>query len=110
MPALSVSQVESYVLLWELLSSLKKLTHLATDLCMLKSGEKKIVSVCHSLQALELHFSNGCTSCLGSQNLCYGDSCCMNHKKDFLFPHFPSLLYCRMSCFLYCGLRQAVYS
>ena len=29
------SSVESYLLLWELLSSIKKLTHLAIDLCML---------------------------------------------------------------------------
>ena len=33
---LSVSAVESHVLLWELLSSLKKLTHLNIDLCMVK--------------------------------------------------------------------------
>ena len=30
-----VSSVESYLLLWELLSSIKKLTHLAIDVCML---------------------------------------------------------------------------
>ena len=30
-----VSSVESYLLLWELLSSIKKLTYLAIDLCML---------------------------------------------------------------------------
>ena len=32
---ISTSSVESYLLLWELLSSIKKLTHLAIDLCML---------------------------------------------------------------------------
>ena len=30
-----VSSMASYLLLWELLSSIKKLTHLAIDLCML---------------------------------------------------------------------------
>lgn len=112
---ISASQVESFQLLWELLSSLKKLTHLATDLCMLKSGEQKLVSLsesCRSIQALELYFSDSCTSCLGSQSFCssslFGGACSVDHNKDFLFPHFPSLTYCRVSCYPYCGLRQAI--
>ena len=36
---ISVSQVESYLLLWELLSSAKNLTHLAVELCTLIPGD-----------------------------------------------------------------------
>ena len=36
-----MASVESYLLLWELLSSVKKLTHLAIDLCMLMPDESQ---------------------------------------------------------------------
>ena len=56
-----VSSVESYLLLWELLSSIKKLTHLAIDLCMLiqcsncdSADKEKLIGMlgkCGSLKA-----------------------------------------------------------
>ena len=56
--------VESCLLLWELLSSIKKLTHLAIDLCMLihnncynAADKNKLICMlrnCGSLKALEV--------------------------------------------------------
>ena len=60
---ISVSSVESFLLLWELLSALKKLTYLGADLCMLKLCKsddvikQKIVTIFqsfHSLKTLEM--------------------------------------------------------
>ena len=82
--------------LWKLLSSIKRLTHLAIDLCMLKPIDSDhkgclidMLKRCHSLKALELH----CGSC---------------KNKDFIFSHFPSLTYCRMSDFVYSGFKYAI--
>ena len=84
---ISVASVESYLLLWELLSSVKKLTHLAIDLCMLIPDESQrndkqrvigLLSSCKSLLALEI------SSCqhAGCENV-----------EDLWFSHFPSLVY-----------------
>ena len=84
---ISVASVESYLLLWELLSSIKKLTHLAIDLCMLTLGNfrnsdrQKVIGMfrsCENLQALET------SSC---QHADY------ENVEDLLFCHFPSLVY-----------------
>ena len=72
------SSVESYLLLWELLSSIKKLTHLAIDLCMLihinnncynAADKDKLIGMlgnCDSLKALEIiqTFCDECQKCL----------------------------------------------
>ena len=63
MEGIPPSFVESYLLLWELLSSIKKLTHLAIDLCMLiqssdSSDREKLIGMlrkCGSLKALEVN-------------------------------------------------------
>ena len=89
-----VSSVESYLLLWELLSSIKKLTHLAIDLCMLiqssncdSADKEKLIGMlgkCGSLKALEIIHD---IFCEGRQNV----------TNDLLFSHFPSLVYVRLS-------------
>ena len=104
---ISVLKVESYVCLWEILSSTMKLTHLAIDICMVKpfdSGDdvnkQKLINmfkVCHSLQALEIHGK--------SKKLC---SRC-NNSTDLLFLQFPSLKQCRISSLPYSG-RECVLS
>ena len=93
--------LHSYLDLWELLSSIKRLTHLAIDLCMLKpidSDHKgcliNMLKRCHSLKALELHCGRWCSEC--------------SKNKDFIFSHFPSLTYCRMSDFVYSGFKYAI--
>ena len=91
-----VSSVESYLLLWELLSSIKKLTHLAIDLCMLiqssncDSADKEeligMLGKCGSLKALEIIEKFNCEECI---NVC--------SVSNLLFSHFPSLVYVRLS-------------
>ena len=58
-----MSFVESYMLLWELLSSIKKLSYLAIDLCMIllynfdDDDEQKLFTMCkgcHSLLVLHV--------------------------------------------------------
>ena len=59
-----MSSVESYLLLWELLSNIKRLTHLAIDLCMLIQGStcdsadrQTLIDMfrnCDKLKALEI--------------------------------------------------------
>ena len=95
------SSVQSSLGLWELLSSMKKLTHLAIDLCLLKpfdTDNKECIinnlKCCNSLQALELHCGRWCNKC--------------SDNKDFLFSHLPSLMYCRMSNFVYSGFKYAI--
>ena len=81
------SSVESYLLLWELLSSIKRLTHLTIDSCMLiqssDNGDKeKLIAMltnCGSLKALEIM---ECQS--------------VHSVNDLLFSHFPSLVYVRL--------------
>ena len=82
-----VSSVESYLLLWELLSSIKRLTHLAVDFCMLiqnsdSADKQKLIAMltnCGSLKALEI------VKCQSVHRL-----------NDLLFSHFPSLVYVRL--------------
>ena len=99
---ISVSRVESHVLLWELFSSLKKLTHLAIDLCLMKASnanKQKCIDMfktCQCLKALEItrDYINGCREC--------------TDVTDFYFSYFPSLTYCRMYCFRYSALTYAI--
>ena len=93
--------LRSYLVLWKLLSSIKRLTHLAIDLCMLKPIDSdhngyliNLLKRCHSLKALELHCGRWCSEC--------------SKNKDFIFSHFPSLTYCRMSDFVYSGFKYAI--
>ena len=97
---ISVSSVESYLLLWELLSSIKKLTHLAIELCMLIPGDpddankEKLIDMlrsCVTLQALEVNRHGWgviCVECAQEVT---------SYVEDFLFSHFPSLAYVRLS-------------
>ena len=96
---ISVSLVESYLLLWELLSSIKKLTYLAIELCMIflydldNDDKQKLFTMCkgcHSLLALDVY-------CDGRHY--QGMNCreCLSLNENFLFIHFPSLTYCAMS-------------
>ena len=62
--------LHSYLDLWELLSSIKRLTHLAIDLCMLKPIDNdhkgcliNMLKRCHSLKALELQCGRWCSEC-----------------------------------------------
>ena len=95
---ISKSRVESRVLLWKLLSRLKKLTHLAIDLCLTKAysanRQKLIINMfkaCQCLKALEI--TCNCRRC--------------NSVEDFFFSYFPSLTYCRM---LYCSRSALSYA
>ena len=97
---ISVASVESYLLLWELLSSIKKLSHLAIELCMLIPGDRddankqKLIGMlrsCGSLKALEVNRHGWgviCIECAQEVTSCV---------EDFLFSHFPSLAYVRLS-------------
>ena len=104
-----VSSVESYLLLWELLSSIKKLTHLAIDLCMLiqssdcdSADKEKLIGMlgkCGSLKALEM------------KECVYYCKECQNvpSVNDLLFSHFPSLVYVRLSqAWCTTGLKYAI--
>ena len=93
-----VSEKESCLLLWELLSSIKRLTHLAIDLCMLihinnncynAADKDKLIGMlrnCKSLKALEV------TKPFKQIFNCE----CLN-VNDLLLDYFPSLLYVRIS-------------
>ena len=91
---IDVSRVESYLLLWHLLSSLKKLTLLTIDLCMIllyydsdDDDKQRLVTMCescYSLLALNVHL--GHWRCSG----------CYSRNVNFLFSHFPSLTYCAL--------------
>ena len=73
---IDVSRVESYLLLWDLLSSLKKLTLLTIDLCMIllydfdDDDQQRLVTKCkscHSLLALIVHLGReSCIECNSS--------------------------------------------
>ena len=89
-----MSSVESYLLLWKLLSSIKMLTHLAIDLCMLIQSRNcdvdklKLIHMlrsCDNLKALEMIQSWLCVSCEEIHSI-----------EDLLFSHFPSLVYVRL--------------
>ena len=94
---ISVSFVESYMLLWELLSSIKKLTYLAIDLCMIllydfdDDDEQKLFTMCegcHSLLTLEVHRER--PEHRGRESSIE----CNSINENFLFSHFPSLTCC----------------
>ena len=90
-----LSSMESCLLLWELLSSIRKLTHLGIDLCMLihinnncynAADKDKLICMlgnCDSLKALEVM---DCEVCLNVPS-----------ANDLLLGHFPSLVYVRIS-------------
>ena len=116
---ISVSSVESCLLLWESLSSLKKLTHLAINLCILKpcdlddASKHKLIDVvatCHSLQTLEVHCHFNRLMGQFGQFFKRYENCCSTESGnvDFLFSHFPSLTHCRMSDFQSSGFRYAI--
>ena len=96
--------VEMSLLLWELLSSLKKLTHLAVDLCMVKlydgcddANKQKLIIMfkkCRSLRSMEIDCIPNCIKC--------------NNNTNFLFSYFPSLAYCKMFNFRYSGIVYAI--
>ena len=97
---ISVSLVECYLLLWEVLSSAKKLTHLAVELCTLIPGdcdddnEQKLIGMlrsCKSLQALEINCHDWGVICME----CADEDA--SFAEDFLFSHFPSLLHVRLT-------------
>jgi len=86
------TDVQSILILWEILSDIKNLTHLAVRVCMLKPGssdesyQQQLINViqnCRSLQAIEVDLTCSCSSCG-----CIAD-------EEVLLPHFPSLQYCR---------------
>ena len=90
-----VSSMESCLLLWKLLSSIKKLTHLAIDLCMLiqssdsAADKDKLIGMLRkrrSLEALEIIQTFNCDECQNVSSVNY-----------LLFSHFPSLVYVRLS-------------
>ena len=87
-----VMEVESYILLWQLISRMTKLTHLTISLCLLIVPDhvrvERMVNVfqrCHNLQALEIEYG-----------LCR--ECDTKSISDLLLSHFPSLIYCNLIC------------
>ena len=84
-----IQTVESHLLLWKILSSVKKLTHLAIGLSMLTDhgnchdvDQQKLIGLlksCGNLKALEV---------TGARYVV--------DTKDFLLSHFPSLVYVRL--------------
>ena len=100
---ISAPSVGSHLRLWELLSSLKKLTHLASDLCLLTpcnlddTSKQRVIAKfkgCYKLQALEISCNEECMEC--------------SNSVDFLFSHFPSLIYCRMLFFEHSALMYVI--
>ena len=99
---ISVSEVESCLRFWVLLSSLKDLSHLAIDLCLMKHDDDnkqqliQIIKTFRNLKALEISrgYLKGCMECTNTTN--------------FLFSHFPMLTYCKMYCFRYSALTYAI--
>ena len=106
---ISASYVENCLLLWELLSSLKKLTYLALSLCVMgpqgldDADKQKLISMlksCHRLRALEIchdySFGRSCVVCSGVR------------LKHLLFSHLPSIVQSRMVDFPYSVFNYAV--
>ena len=84
-------EVESYVLLWRVISSMPKLTHLTLSLCLLMAPihvlRQTMVSIFqtfHILQALEVIYG-------------YCGECADWSLDDLLLSSFPSLTYCKLS-------------
>lgn len=86
-----IMEVESYVLLWQVISRIVKLNHLTVGLCLLMVPDDvdsnmmvTIFQNCHSLQALEIQYG-------------YCRECADWSIEDLLLSHFPSLTYCKLS-------------
>ena len=92
---ISVNDVEDQMQLWEILSCMKKLTHLCVDFCLLKHDttlEERINCSCNLvLRALEVHKGDvqSCSKC-GT----YG-----NFVTELQLSHFPMLSYCKLTKF-----------
>ena len=86
-----VTDVESQEKVWEILSDMKQLTHLAVDLCVLLPSYSnrhiliKLFQKCKRLQALE------------SKSFCEGYRSQSVHKSLAMLSHFPSLIHCRIN-------------
>lgn len=86
-----VMEVESYVLLWQVISNIAELTHLTLSLCLLMVPdhvhEHNMIPVfqsCHNLQALEVVYG-------------YCGECAKWSIEDLLLYSFHSLIYCKLS-------------
>ena len=84
-------EVESYVLLWQVISSMPKLTHLTLSLCLLiapihvpRQVMVTIFQTFHNLLALEIIYG-------------YCGECADWSLDDLLLSCFPSLTYCKLS-------------
>ena len=96
--------VESYLPLWTLLSSLKKLTHLAVELCMVMlytsddAYKQRIITTlkgCCRLESMEIE---------QHINYCFG----CRENRDLLLSYFPSLAYCKMLNFRCSKIAYAI--
>ena len=86
-----IMEVESFVLLWLVISSMSKLTHLTLSLCLLMIPNRvlrqrmvTIFQTFHNLQALEIQYG-------------YCGECADWALSDLLLSSFPSLTYCKLS-------------
>ena len=84
-------EVESYTLLWQVISSKAKLTHLTLSLCLLMVPNdvctQRMVEIfqnCLNLLALEIVYG-------------YCEECGEWPLEDLLLSSFPSLTYCKLS-------------
>ena len=91
---ISVTDMESQLGLWEILSNMR-LTHLVTDICVLRSNSdevyEQLISLfqkCSTLQALQFDSFYEEESC---------DVCASCEIKWLLLSHFPSLKYCKLA-------------
>ena len=102
---ISISCVEGNLHLWKLLSSVKKLTHLAINLSMLTyhgnsddADQQKFIGLlksCDALQALEV---------IDEHYYCTADA------KNLLFSHLPSLVYINLVHFQHTGSLEYSYN
>ena len=91
---ISVTDMESHLGLWEILSSMS-LSHLVAEVCVLHSNsdgeyEQKLIGLfrkCYTLQALQFDSFYDDGSC---------DVCTHSGIKWSLLSHFPSLKYCNL--------------
>jgi len=92
-----VTEMENQVTLWQILSDMKQLTHLAVDLCVLlpltsnKHILIKLFQKFRKLQALE------------SRTFCEGYRSHNVYKSLAILSHFPSLIHCRLDIGHYVG-------
>ena len=91
---ISVTEVESPIKFWRMLSNIVKLTHLVVEICVFKPCSEasdayfiNLFQKCTRLQALEL-------------GECYSGPCsaCRECKEEWsLLSYFPALQYCRLT-------------